>query len=555
MAQALRNLSIRAKLFVLSGTLIALIVATAVATTVSITNVHTLFADYRDTAQAQKVVANINEDFLEVRLAALKYRAQADAKFVADLKGNAEEIQDVTGNVARVLDDDATATLRTLADDVARYKAAFLDARQAGPQGMEQIFRTKLDVIGPRVAEAIDTISDDLAARQDARGTQAAGQLDTTRNRQIIVSMLAVLIGLGATGLLVRAITRPMARVTSAMAAIADGDRTQTVPETDRRDAIGQFARVTQQVRDSAVAQDRQAEAQRRDAEAKAERAARIERETAAFRDQVSRFMDTMASSAQELDATAQQMASAAEQTSQQTGRTASAARTSRANVDAVASAAEQVTNSIDGVNQNVARTREQAQVARQDAEGVSAEVGALNTAVANIGEVVTLINDIADQTNLLALNATIEAARAGDSGKGFAVVAGEVKALANQTRKATEDIQARIGDIQARSTAATAGIQATTAKIRDMDEMTTRVASAMEEQATALREIAQNIQEASQGTNAIADNVDGLRDATRTTSASAEQVSTTSKEVAQQGETLKRQIFTYIETVTNAAT
>jgi methyl-accepting chemotaxis protein len=217
---------------------------------------------------------------------------------------------------------------------------------------------------------------------------------------------------------------------------------------------------------------------------------------------------DKVSSSATDMRGAAEQMTAKAERTSQQANTVATASEQASVNVQTVASAAEELNASVSEISRQVAASTKITTQAVAEAQATNLQVEGLAKAAQRIGDVVKLINDIAGQTNLLALNATIEAARAGEAGKGFAVVASEVKNLANQTAKATEDIVAQISSIQSETKQAVEAIQRIGATIGTINEISTTIASAVEEQGAATREIARNVQEASAGTNEVSTNI-----------------------------------------------
>ena len=280
---------------------------------------------------------------------------------------------------------------------------------------------------------------------------------------------------------------------------------TARFPGIGRGDEIGAMAATVQIFKDNAVRirglEQAEAEAQAR---AAAERRAAMENIASDFERSVTGIVRSVSTAAAGMQTTAQSMTATASDASARAATVGAASQRSSDNVGTVASAAEELSSSVNEISRQVARSSEIASKAVGDAERTNATVGALSTGAEKIGEVVKLIHSIAAQTNLLALNATIEAARAGDSGRGFAVVASEVKALANQTAKATEEISAQVAAMQASTSEAVASIGGITETIAQMSEITVSISTAVEQQGDATREIARNIQSVAAGSNEI---------------------------------------------------
>jgi methyl-accepting chemotaxis protein len=253
--------------------------------------------------------------------------------------------------------------------------------------------------------------------------------------------------------------------------------------------------------------------------------------------------LETVGGSASKLQNSANMLASNAEKSSRQSSAVAAASEQASTNVQTVASATEELSSSVLEIGRQVAESRSIAGKAVGQASQSSATIQGLATAAQRIGDVVELINNIAGQTNLLALNATIEAARAGEAGRGFAVVASEVKALAEQTAKATGEIGQQILAIQAATKESVASIQEIGATIASVNEITTAVATAVEQQGSATAEIARNVQQASRGTQEVSSNIGGLSQAASDTGQTATQVLAAANELSQQSKTLRSQV------------
>ncbi|MGB8274693.1 MAG: methyl-accepting chemotaxis protein [Alphaproteobacteria bacterium] len=263
----------------------------------------------------------------------------------------------------------------------------------------------------------------------------------------------------------------------------------------------------------------------------------------------VNEVVGVVASASTEVESTAESLAATAEETSRQSTAVAAAAEQATGNVQTVASAAEELSSSVAEIGRQVAQSAKIANKAVEEAIRTDNTVRGLADAAQKIGEVVNLINDIAGQTNLLALNATIEAARAGEAGKGFAVVASEVKSLATQTAKATEEIAGQIGSIQTATNDAVAAIEGISATIKQINEIATTIASAVEEQGSATQEIARNVQQAAAGTTEVSSNITGVTQAASQTGDAAGQMLSAARELAANANTLRGEIDQFLKT------
>jgi methyl-accepting chemotaxis protein len=366
------------------------------------------------------------------------------------------------------------------------------------------------------------------------------------------LSILAIaIISSAVAWLLGRSISRPLNLLGTRMRDLADGKLNGDIPGVGRGDEVGVMAATVQIFKDNAVRvhelEQAEAETQKR---AAAERRSAMEGLASDFERSVNGIVRSVSTAAAGMQTTAQSMTSTASDASSRAATVSAASQSASNNVGTVAAAAEELSSSVAEISRQVSRSSEIASKAVGDAERTNATVQVLSTGAEKIGEVVKLIHSIAAQTNLLALNATIEAARAGESGRGFAVVASEVKALANQTAKATEEISAQVAAMQSSTSDAVSAINGITQTIAQMSEITNSISTAVDQQGEATREIARNIQSVAAGSSEINSHIGGVTSAAAATGTAATDVLTNARELDNQSGMLRSAVDGFLAKV-----
>ncbi|GIL39545.1 methyl-accepting chemotaxis protein [Roseiterribacter gracilis] len=438
-----------------------------------------------------------------------KYAADADkrgAEFRELLAGaaiSAEGKQDLTSSL-----DEYLSKLHAYVDGAIAVEAARIASEKS------------FDALAPKLSKLE---SDAAAGAQLARDKIAADRIRAERTMLLALS-IGVLLAAAAAVVLIRSVTRPLIRLKEAMLRLAGGDIDIEVPSTTQKDETGDMARAVLVFRDNALTARRlAAEAETAKRTAATRRRAEMLELAAEFERGVGDVVRALDGAAVELRGSAEGMAATAEQGARQSTALASASEEATTNVGAVAVATEELTSSIGEIGRQVAASSDMAKRAVEEAVRADATVRGMSDAAERIGGVVALIESIASQTNLLALNATIEAARAGEAGKGFAVVATEVKSLATQTGKATEEIAGQIGGMQQATADAVTAINTIRGSIEHLSEIAAAIAAAVEEQGAATSEISRNVAQASRGTDEVASNLTGFSEGAAETGRTAQ--------------------------------
>ncbi|QDW37583.1 HAMP domain-containing protein [Bradyrhizobium sp. KBS0727] len=427
-----------------------------------------------------------------------------------------------------------------------------LSRKEAGkiPHDAHELNSKKVNKIGLEADEILKKDIDLNNTGADKAAQDAADNYASAFMMLAVILGAAVIIGIGVSFYLVRDVSTGIASIVTPMQALGKGDLSAEVPHQGEKTEIGAMADVLQVFKEALIAKKAADEAAAADAEAKIERGRRVDSITRNFESMIGEIVQTVSSASTQLEASAGTLSATAERSQTLTTAVAAASEEASTNVQSVASATEELSSSVNEISRQVQESARMASEAVGQAKATNDRVGELSKAASRIGDVVELINTIAGQTNLLALNATIEAARAGEAGRGFAVVASEVKALAEQTAKATGEIGQQISGIQAATQESVGAIREISGTIERLSEISSTIAAAVEEQGAATQEISRNVQQAAQGTQQVSANITDVQRGASETGSASSQVLSAAQSLSGDSNRLKLEVGKFLDSV-----
>ncbi|TYL97488.1 HAMP domain-containing protein [Bradyrhizobium rifense] len=497
------------------------------------------------------LVADLESRLLLVQIANWRFLALRDTKGPANFRTNVDRASQRLAALEKSPQaTELRATLAPVKSSLGIYKSAF-ETTSAAMLQADEIYHKSL---APLIVDSIAKLKvAETALKKDYKDSrsQAEATIDGTTSMQEIVGGVATLFGLIVAVLIARSIVGPLTSMTRAMGLLAGGDLAVEIPSRGKADEIGDMAKAIQVFKDNMIDTERmrheQTEIEARQAEDRKKDMVRLADQ---FEQAVGEIVDTVSSASNELEASAGTLTTTATRAQDLSTEVASASQEASSNVQAVASATEELSSSVSEIARQVQESARIAGEAVGQVTKTNARVSELSKAAARIGDVVELISTIAGQTNLLALNATIEAARAGEAGRGFAVVASEVKALAEQTAKATGEIAQQVSGIQAATEESVGSIREISGTIERLSEISSTVAAAVEEQGAATQEISRNVQQAAHGTQRVSTNIGDVQRGASDTGSASSQVLSAARSLSADSNRLKQEVAKFLSSV-----
>ena len=509
------------------------------------------FAKSSKAREIETALVEAADLFNDARTAGWRFAATSDLAQVARANGGSDKANERLRKLSGELEDKALARLVDgLIKPVTDYKTIMNRYAEVSQQ-VAALVRDK----GLPTANEMGAIADKIveAAIRNAESAAATASSTMTSVERLAMGLgvfvVVVLIGSAVFGAL--SIARPIRRIADVLLALGSGNKQVDVPYVGRGDEVGDAANAANTFKENLIRIEKmEAEQKETELRAAARRKADMHKLADEFQAAVGNIVETVSSASTELEAAAGTLTKTAEVAQELSGTVAAASEQASANVQSVASATEEMTSSVTEISRQVQESARIAGDAVKQAQQTDQRISALSQAAGRIGDVVKLITAIAEQTNLLALNATIEAARAGEAGRGFAVVASEVKQLASQTAKATDEISSQIAGMQTATQESVASIKEIGGTIGRISQIASTIAAAVEEQGAATQEIARNVGEAAKGTAQVAANITDVNRGAGETGSASSQVLSSAQSLSSESNHLKMEVDKFLSTV-----
>ncbi len=452
---------------------------------------------------------------------------------------------------AGIVNDDVRKVFADVNGNIQKYTDAYHKAAHDAHE-VEVLANGEMAQAAQAIAAAAASIKESGLAEEAKIEHETVSMISSTESMILTIAIVSLVLGLALAWLIGRAISKPVVGLCAGMRELAEGNFQVVLPGLGRGDEVGDMAQAVETFKVKAE-QKAHAEAEakmKQDQIAAQHRKAEMIKLADSFEAAVGEIIETVSSASTELEASASTLTATAERSQELTTMVAAASEEASTNVQSVASATEELSSSVNEISRQVQESARMAGEAVDQARVTNDRVSELSKAAARIGDVVELINTIAGQTNLLALNATIEAARAGEAGRGFAVVASEVKALAEQTAKATGEIGQQISSIQAATQESVGAIKEISGTIERLSEISSTIAAAVEEQGAATQEISRNVQQAAQGTQQVSANITDVQRGASETGSASSQVLSAAQMLSGDSNRLKTEVGKFLDTV-----
>jgi methyl-accepting chemotaxis protein len=472
----------------------------------------------------------------------------------AENRERIEKVRALAGDYAEAGQQIATtrAEVLVIGGDAGEPSAETLEKLTKLNDEETRIARDVTPAMGIEIESLVNQVVERSKRRVEEQNAAAAQEMASAERISLAIGLAAGLLLIGTCIFSIFTIARPMRALSGSMRELADGNFSVVLPGLERKDEIGDVAQAVEtfKVKAEQKARDEAEAKARQDQVIVQQRKADMIKLADTFESAVGKIVETVSSASAELEASAGTLTSTAERAQELTTMVAAASEEASTNVQSVASATEELTSSVNEISRQVQESARMANEAVDQARKTNDRVGELSKAAARIGDVVELINTIAGQTNLLALNATIEAARAGEAGRGFAVVASEVKALAEQTARATGEISQQITGIQAATQESVGAIKEISGTIEKLSEISSTIAAAVEEQGAATQEISRNVQRAAQGTQQVSSNITDVQRGAGESGSASLQVLSAAQALSRDSNRLKFEVGKFLDNV-----